>query len=366
MNSVKFFSSSYLAAQQRFVSASKKSGFTTQQFLNPSLGPSGEKLAIDVLRIGPEDARKIFLSISGTHGVEGFCGSGIQVGTLLTEQWHDLPPDTAMVMIHAINPFGFAWLRRVNEDNVDLNRNHVKQGAAYPDNPGYECLREAICPLLWDECTKAATAKAFHAYSDRHGTMALQQAVTGGQYSDPKGVFYGGARITWSAEMLYNIVRQHTAGARHLVCVDYHSGLGPYGYGELISEHPEGHPSASRLAAWLGEEVTFPDNGSSTSTPVVGTNAVGIANCLTPGTDFTMLTLEYGTFPIDQVLDSVRADCWLHAHGQLDSSKGQIIKAAIRRCFYPDQDDWKMAVWNRAVEVQARILHGLRDCESER
>ena len=38
-------------------------------------------------------------------------------------------------MIHALNPFGFAHLRRANEDNVDLNRNFVDhEGGNYPEN----------------------------------------------------------------------------------------------------------------------------------------------------------------------------------------------------------------------------------------
>ena len=49
-------------------------------------------------------------------------------------------------MVHAINPHGFAWSRRVTEDNVDLNRNFVDHAQPYPSNPGYEELRAAICP----------------------------------------------------------------------------------------------------------------------------------------------------------------------------------------------------------------------------
>src|SRR5262249_1170126 len=36
-----------------------------------------------------------------------------------------------LVLIHAINPFGFFALRRVNEDNVDLNRNFLVTGETY-------------------------------------------------------------------------------------------------------------------------------------------------------------------------------------------------------------------------------------------
>ena len=61
--------------------------------------------------------------ISETHGVEGFCGSGCQVGFLVERVYEGLPKTVGVALVHALNPYGFAWLRRVNEDNVDLNRN---------------------------------------------------------------------------------------------------------------------------------------------------------------------------------------------------------------------------------------------------
>jgi len=83
--------------------------------------------------------------ISGTHGIEGFAGSACQAGIL--HAGIELPPDTGLLLVHAINPYGFAWGRRVNEDNVDLNRNFVSHGGSYPANPIYDelampCVRE--------------------------------------------------------------------------------------------------------------------------------------------------------------------------------------------------------------------------------
>jgi len=354
-----FFSATYTEARQRFLDAATDAGFAPEHHVNPEKGPNGEELATDVLRIGPDDARRVLFTMSATHGVEGFCGSGAQVGTLATRQFTELPPETALVMIHAINPYGFAWLRRVNEDNVDLNRNHVEHGGTYPDNPGYRELRDAICPPSWDEASLATASETLHRYSDRHGWMALQRAISGGQYVDPQGVFYGGNRLTWSAATLYEILRRHAGDAAHVGFIDYHTGLGPYGYGELIGDSPAGHPGAARLKDWLGDEVTSTDDGSSTSAPLTGTNGIGTERNLPEGASFTMVTLEYGTRSIQEVLDSVRADCWLHARGDLGSAQGRAIKDEIRRCFYPDRDDWKLMVWERAAEVQARMLRGL-------
>ena len=85
----------------------------------------------------PADAANMLVLISSTHGVEGHCGSGAQIAWLATGGPAKLPKDTGALLVHAINPYGFAWTRRVNEDNVDLNRNFVDHDKAYPKNDGY-------------------------------------------------------------------------------------------------------------------------------------------------------------------------------------------------------------------------------------
>ena len=155
------------------------------------------------------------------------------------------------------------------------------------------------------------------------------------------------------------MIAQHAGSARHVGFVDYHTGLGPYGYGELISDHRQGDPGHGRLADWLGaDELTSTDDGTSTSAPLTGVNSFCIAGAA-PRASLTMVTLEYGTSPIEEVLDSLRADCWLHNYGDLESSQGRAIKAEIRRCFYPDADDWKKLIWDRATEIERKMIKGL-------
>ncbi|MBT7614246.1 MAG: DUF2817 domain-containing protein, partial [Rhodospirillaceae bacterium] len=114
-----------------------------------------------------------------------------------------------------------------------------------------------------------------------------------------------------------------------------------------------------RLVAWLGEaDVTNTDDGSSASAPLTGVNSLGIARAA-PHASLTMVTPEFGTSPVDQVLDSLRADCWLHNHGELDSDQGRAIKAEIRRCFYPDADDWKAMVFERTSVTERKMIAGL-------
>lgn len=358
MDVSRYFPRDYLAARRNIAAAAAGLGLARESLHNPAPGPDGAALATDVVRIGPADASRLLISLSGTHGVETFSGSGIQVGLLESGLARELPPDTALLIVHAINPHGFAWLRRVTEGNVDLNRNYIEHGGRYPANPGYQALRDLICPQEWSDRSRTATRTALLAWAEAHGSDALQAAITGGQYVDPEGVFYGGQAPTWSHRTLLDILRRHAAKARQVALIDLHTGLGPHGHGEIMNGHAAGTGGHRRVEEWFGGEATSWEAGTSSSAVVAGDTMVGVLRAL-PHAEVTGITLEYGTFPLEEMIDAVRADNWLHVHGELDSPLGRAIKSQIRHAFYPDTDAWRGMVWERAVDVHRRMLAGL-------
>ena len=113
-----YFSATYQEARAKFLDASKAADARVESFKNPSVGPGGEALYTDVAILGASDAKTVLVLGSGTHGVEGFAGSGIQTGLLRDGLATRLGPNLRVVMIHAVNPYGFAHLRRVNEDTT--------------------------------------------------------------------------------------------------------------------------------------------------------------------------------------------------------------------------------------------------------
>jgi predicted deacylase len=352
-----YFSGNYAQARQAFREAAAGAGAALETYHNPATGPGGIALSTETARLGPAAAERLLIVMSGTHGVECFCGSGLQVGLLKSGLAAEMPHGTAILLVHAINPSGFAWVRRVNEDNVDLNRNFIDRSKPPPVNAGYDELREAICPRDWINGRAAADA-ILEAYGRTHGAMALQSAVSSGQYSDPEGVFYGGGAPTWSNEILHRIIRQEARHVRHAAFIDLHTGLGPYGIGEIMNNHEVDEPGFARVKEWFGTESTSSDEGSSSSAPVGGDTQTGIEAELAPGV-VTGITLEYGTEPIKAMFDAVRADNWLHIYGKLDSPEGRAIKARIRQTFYPDKNDWRRMVWERCTDVVRRATKGL-------
>ena len=358
MSVSQYFSSDYAEARRRFLDASQAAGARIEHHENPSPGPEGEALFTDVAWLGPEDAAKVLVMISGTHGAEGFCGSGVQVGWLEAGLHKDLPANTALLQIHAINPHGFAWIRRVTEDNVDLNRNFIDHDAPHPDNPGYRDLAEILCPPEWNDAVVADTEARLEAYREEHGTEALRKAVSSGQYSHPGGIFFGGQAETWSRRTLLEVLTRLAGRAREVAIIDYHTGLGPRGYGERICAHTAESPALARAEAWYDGDMTCPSLGTSSACELNGVNLQGMERAL-PDSVVTGIALEFGTQPTPLVRRALRADNWLHIHGDPASAKGRAIKAQVREAFYQDEDDWKQMIWDRSVETQKLALRGL-------
>jgi len=352
------FSESYAEARTKFCAGAANAGGAIRSWFNPhAKGPNGELLYLDTARFGSADAPHMLVMVSSTHGVEGHCGSGAQIAWMATGGPAKLPKDTGALLVHAINPYGFAWTRRVNEDNVDLNRNFVDHDKPYPKNEGYLALADAILPREWNDASIAETLRTFASYTQKHGAFGLQSAISAGQYTHPNGMFYGGAKPTWSNRTIRAIAREELGHARRVAVIDFHTGLGPFGHGELICAVPPGSRSFERVKAWY-PEMTSPESGTSTSAIVSGAMTDNFAQEL-PDAEVTSIAIEYGTYSVPEVLNAVRADNWLHQNGDLSSDLGRALKADMKERFFPAGDKWREMVWTRADQTIGWALKGL-------
>ncbi len=353
------FASSYGEARKKFRDAAKAADAAIESHQNTHAnGPRGEPLYTDVARLGPApgEAQGVLFLTSGTHGIEGYCGSGCQVGALREDVLAELPDGVAVVLTHAINPYGFCWGRRVNEDNIDLNRNYVDHNGTYPDDSNYREVHGMICPPDLMERKDEWDAKAF-AWLEERGMAAFQEAVSSGQYSHPDGIFYGGNAPAWSNGMWRSILDVHGRVAEKAIFIDFHTGLGPSGYGEMIGLG--GAESIARGREIWGEgEVTDMHDGSSTSAVVRGDMGTPFFEIM-ESKWATAIALEYGTVDIITVLDGLRKDNWLYLHGDRESDLGQEIVAGTRACFYTETDEWKAQVFDRARGTITRSLSAL-------
>lgn len=354
------FAHDYPEARARFLAACRTAGARLRAYENPNRGPLGERLSTDVAWIGPEQASKVLVLQSGTHGVEGFTGSGAMLDWLHANGATELPPGVAVLLVHAINPYGFAWLRRVTEENVDLNRNFVDFAKPLPGNPGHDELADALVPRALSGAMFEAAEQKIAAYREKHGEKAFQIARSGGQYKHSHSMFYGGSGPTWARRTLEALIDDHMLAERDQVAViDYHTGLGPFGYGEPICSHEAGTAALARARRWYGDSVTEPAVGTSSSVMKVGLNEYGWMAKL--GERVTFVALEYGTYSPERGRRALREDHWLHAYSNVDwtAPETQRIKQQIRKQFYPDTDDWKEAVLFRSRQLIRQALSGL-------
>ena len=143
-----------------------------------------------------------------------------------------------MLFIHAINPFGFSWCRRVTEEGCDLNRNYLDFSEPLPENQGHDELVDFFVPASLDSVTMNRAEMEIKRYRDKNGEETFQRARKSGQYKHPHSMFFGGFEPTWARKTLENIIRDYNLPQADFVAVvDYHTGLGPFGYGEPISAH---------------------------------------------------------------------------------------------------------------------------------
>jgi hypothetical protein len=252
------------------------------------------------------------------------------------------------VLLHALNPFGFAWNRRVNEQNADVNRNFVNH-AKPPANRDYDRLVDAISPrsIAKDEYGEANAR--LRAYAKTHGDFALQEAISAGQYKHPHGIYFGGPGESWSARMLKDVFREELKGVARLIAIDFHTGLGKPGAAEMITEDLPGSPAYKRARKLWGARVQSSEAGESLSPPLKGTLDKAVARWMR-GKELTFAALEVGTAPVRDVFDALRKDNWLHEYAGMRAKNAKAIKQQIRDAFYPDTSAWKRKVWDHAAD----------------
>ncbi|SMG52685.1 M14 family metallopeptidase [Paraburkholderia susongensis] len=359
MNPSSYFAPSYLNARQLYLRCAANLAAHVESHVIPAQrGLEGEELATDVVRLGPKTARRLLVLTSGTHGVEGFCGSAAQIALLHDRPLHALLEklDVAILVVHAINPYGFSHLSRTNEDNVDLNRNSIDFSQPLPVNPAYGDLHALLVPAEWPP--SAENAAAIAAYIAERGEPAYQRALTIGQYQHADGMFFGGARTVWSTRLLQTLLEKYGAACESIGWIDFHTGLGPYGHGEKICVGQLGADELQRARAWWGADVTSPLDGTSVAANVAGPVLDTLRRTCTHART-TAIAIEYGTVPLVDMLHRLRADAWVRQHPDADAQYLSTIRADIRAGFYCEDDVWRGLILGQARAAILQAVMGL-------
>lgn len=382
------FSADYSSARDRFLSATDRLGWWREAHDIGVNGPAGESLSIDTALLGNPSPENVVIVSSGLHGVEGFFGSAVQLAVLEQQAAAlALPSNSAIILVHALNPFGFAWRRRWNENNVDLNRNFLTDYSFLDRDPDYGASRTAYARLyrflnparppsqMEPYALKALAAIFSQGWAERArlprdqrprpiaigailglGLAQLRNTIPVGQYEYPEGLFFGGTQAERTTQYLRETLPGWVGEAGRIIHVDFHTGLGRRGKYKLSVGAEEYSEPALQAARWFGAENVEPrDRG--TAYRARGLMATHFTSEF-GDQRYLCLTAEFGTYAATPVLRALRAEHQAHRFSRPGSADYEWAKRQLMEAFCPKSRSWRessveqgLAIVKRAVDV---------------
>src|SRR3546814_13993240 len=129
-----------------------------------------------------------------------------------------------IMMVHLINPWGTSWKRRVNEDNIDLNRNYIDFSRPLPQNPLYETVHDCFGQASIQADARKLADRKWDDKIQEMGRTALMNHVGAGQYLHQDGLYFGGYEASWSNTTLRAIMGELRVHLSDLIRFDLHNG----------------------------------------------------------------------------------------------------------------------------------------------
>ena len=355
-------SSSYIKARRLFLnSAAALNGVVTSHENEAVKGIQAEALFCDTVLIGDDAASKCIVVSSGTHGIEGYCGSALQVALMeyVLPSW-DLS-EFQILFVHAINPYGFSHLTRVNEDNVDINRNFADSfGVKKEEMTDYLKFRRKVFPENWRGSELSKIYNDADQFVARHGAELFQTLMTKGQYILPEDPYFGGTEPTWSHRIWRAICETSLRKFETVVHIDLHSGLGPFGECEIIYTGPNDTQALGTAKSWYGSDrVITPGHADSVSPSIDGPLPNGL---LKTHPKALCVAFEFGTVPIMDMLKALIASNWLFHNPQCNEQIRLRVLEQSRQAFCPDDPVWIDCVWETTKTLFFKTIDGIRSC----
>ena len=360
MSDAGLFSPDFFVARRRFQFAAKRLGWRVESYPLNLTGPKGADLTVEVAVSPTSGTDQAMVVTSGVHGVEGFLGSAIQLG--ICNRWYHEDVRTKRVrcvFIHGLNPHGFAWLRRFDQNNVDLNRNFLLPDERYAGcHPGYESLNSLLNPPTarpWiDPFPIHAVRKIY-----QHGLQALKQCVAEGQYEFPRGLFFGGSEPSFAMSLLNQQLPSWLAGCERVIHLDFHTGLGRRHQWKLLLDQSLATGQQQDLQQWFGHDRIETAGDNQTAYDVKGCIGRWCArHSHVP--NYIYGCAEFGTYSPLAVLAGLRAENQAHHWNSPNQRVFWRTKLRLKELFCPAHPSWRTWAVEQGMTAVENAFRGLQ------
>lgn len=345
-----FYSAGYAAARQRFRDGAAKRSWWQAAYPIDALGPHGEQLSIDVAVSTRMPCKQSLVISSGLHGVEGVFGSAVQLAALTTIAAPVVADGVRLIFIHALNPYGFAWSRRVNEENIDLNRNFLSGNEIFSgSHAGYAGLDSLLnpksAPRSWDHVPLWGLPVIL-----RQGMPALKQIVAGGQYDYPMGLFFGGHGRSSTFRILSAHLSDWIGDSERILHLDLHTGLGRWARYRLLADERISSAWSTRLGA-IADAQRIVQPASRNTDYLIRGGLGGWVRRRYADREYLLLYAEFGTYDPIRIILGLRAENRAHHWGKSNIEASHRAKHRLRELFCPASMRWRSQALSQGVDL---------------
>lgn len=339
-----FFSKDYLAAKKRFCETATQRGWALESHFRGHFQQL--ELSTDLARWGPSNAPQQLVLSSGLHGVEGFLGSAIQLHFMEILEARQIRPDVSITLVHASNPYGFAHLRRFDEQNVDANRNFLLPEETYQGSHRYYRQMDSLLnPREWPKRELPVFLQALLKIIP-YGFHNLQQAIAEGQYDFPQGLFFGGHGPSSTMQFWDCVLLPKFQPAENLMVLDVHSGLGKWGTSKMLLDYALNKHELQRLGSLFGNKLS--PNQVHEHYQARGSLYCWLRSRLPSALAFCW---EFGTYKPIRMLAALRAENAATHWGEPNSKSFHQARRGSQEAFCPASRAWRRMVLKDARAI---------------
>ena len=290
---------------------------------------------------------------TGVHGMEGYIGS-VMLDVFFEEIYPTVDTSkTGILIVANVNPYGMKYMRRYNENNVDLNRNFIENwdNFDYTSNKDYPKVENFLQPTgkmgnaFWHEAGFYLSLAKEAIFT---GADTISDALLTGQYEYPEGVYYGGNGDEKSTAYLKGVFSDCLDGEyENIIHIDIHSGYGPR-YNMVIFNSVQDPTTEADAKNMFGYDYIIATDSEAFYETFGDTTDYfyRLANSKNSDKELYSTCFEFGTIG-DGFFDSILSLKYTvdenrqHWYPTSNSITERMVKENYYELFYPTETEWR-------------------------